>query len=69
MVVLKMDTSGLLVVHDALCSDSRLPVSIQVVGLVDVGSEWVLARSLLYRSRLLGSHRPFIPMAEATDEV
>ena len=69
MVVLKMDTSGLLFVNTPICVDSGLPVWGAFVDLADPGREWVLTRSLLYRSRLLGLNRPNISVAEAADEV
>jgi hypothetical protein len=76
MVVLKMDTSGLLFVNAPICVDPGLPVWGAFVDLADPGREWVLTRSLLYRSRLLGLNRPIVPIpvqvvssAHAADQV
>ena len=67
MAAIAMDTGRVLVVHDPNCLYTGLPSFYTLVGDIDVGQEWMVARSVLHRSWVPGADRPDIPVAETED--
>ena len=64
MAALKMDTGRLLVVHDPLCLYSGLSTTYTLVGGIDPGPDWLVARSLLHSRGLLGPDRSQLSLRE-----